>query len=334
MEKYLRWAGTAAGLLFILLFYMLAVRKTADLKECEGAAVIIAEPSLTVQQVDIMSRQEEKQDLPCDFAAWYQENNVTAENSGLRRQHTVSVVTVRGKSDMLLRGNVRLDTDQEGECLIDEKTALELFGSVSVDGLTLEMNGEVWTVRGILYDAVDTVLCEAKGDAEKNFDMLTVGMPGNTFYESVRQDFMMRHGLAGQLIPMNTLWVLAGLFCLLIPVTAGMRILCQCARAVYVYSRNNSAMILGVGVVVLASLFLLWILSQVQLPPDLAPAKWSDLSYWADWWQRQKEALLLLLLTEKQRPVQPYLMEFYQAAALCLAGFIAALKTPFSLNGL
>lgn len=329
MKKYLRWLGTAAGVIMMLFFYLLAVKMSALLETCEDTAVIISSAPLDGQRLAKMERQEAEVDSPCDFAAWSQENQVTVMNPGLGRQHTVSAVMVRGRTDLLLRGDGWLDTDRAGSCLIDERTAMSLYGSCLVNGLTLEMNGEEWAVRGILYNVEDTVLCEMPGDSEKTYSMLTVGMTGSMSYESVRQDFMMRHGLAGQFIPMSTLRVLANILCLLIPVITGLRILWQCMRAAYVYRRENFGIIIGVGAVILASLFFLWILSQIELPADLSPTKWSDFSYWKSWWEKQREALLLLLLTEKQRPIQPYLMYFYQVCVYCLVGVIAALKTPF-----
>ncbi len=329
MKKYLRWAAAVAGLGVALFFYMLAVNKAALLRKCEDSAIIILGSPLTARQVSDMEKQEAAQDSPCDFAAWYQENNVSAVNERLGRQHSVSVVTVRGRTDLLLRGSAWLDEEQAGSCLVDENTAMALFGSDRIEGLSLEVDGKEWIIRGILYDVDDTVICEGRSDSEKSFSLLTVDMKGNDSYESVQQDFMTRNGLSGQFVPMNMLAALSRFCCLLIPLIAGLRILAHCAGGAYVCRNNTFGIIAGVGVVICGSLFLLWLLSRIQLPADLSPTKWSDLAYWADWWQRQKEALLLLLVTEKQRPLQPCLIEFYQALGCCLAGTAAALKTPF-----
>lgn len=277
MKKYVRMAGTALCALLIICFYCRALSCLYRLKPCSRSAFLLMESSpLNLGQVQQIRRNEEEQDIPKSFTAWRQENDVTAKNPDLQRRHRVSVVAICGRSDLLLQGTGRLDeTDREG-CLIDEKTAEALFGSTDVEGMTIEVGEEEKVIRGILKNVQDTVLYE-ETDKEKLFTNLTVYREKGEPYDSIRQDFMMRHALEGKFVRMDILERLAGFACL-----------------------------------------------KFSLPQELIPTKWSDFSFWSEALQREKESFLLLMLSEKQKPMELYLKDFYQAVANGLAAVILA----------
>lgn len=265
---------------FVLLmacFYYRAVSCLGRLKPCEKSALILMERSpQSLEQVRRIRENEEEQDIPRSFTAWRQENEVTAKNRNLQRQHTVSVVAVYGRSDLLLQGTGWLDeTDTEG-CLIDEKTAGALFGSTSVEGMTIEVGEEEKIIRGLLKGVSDTILYE-ETENEKLFTGLTVSMESAAAYDTIRQDFMMRHALEGKFVRMDILERLAGVACL-----------------------------------------------KFSLPQELIPTKWSDFAFWSEALQREKESFLLLLLSEKQKPMEIYMKDFCQAVGFGLAAVIMA----------
>lgn len=279
MKKYMRMAGTALCVLLMVCFYYRAVSCLDRLKSCKKTALILMESSpLNLEQVRRIRRNEEEQDVPGSFTAWRQENEVTVQNRDLQRRHTVSVVAVCGRSDLLLQGTGWLDeTDREG-CLIDEKTARALFGSTNVEGLAIEVGKEEKIIRGILKGVSDAVLYE-ETENEKLFTNLTVYMENGTTYDNIRQDFMMRYALEGRFVRMDILERLAGFACL-----------------------------------------------KFSLPQELIPTKWSDFGFWSEALRREKESLLLLMLSEKQKPMEIYRKDFYQAVGCGLAAVVLAIE--------
>ncbi len=305
----------------LLALYTTAWQYTQGLFPCRQKAVLLMEASpLSGAQVLEMQEQESEQDQPRSFAAWSQENEVTARNAELNRSHTVAVVTVCGRSDLIMRGSTWLDTEDQDGCLIDADTAEALFGSTEAAGMTIEVMGEEKIVRGLLYEAKDVVLVEADDTAVlKN---LTVSMGNGESYESVRQNFMMGYALSGNFLKMDTLYWIAGFLCLLIPLLAGGHILGGIVRKAWARRREKEGMYYGLLCVCGIGLLLGFVLLYGEIPGDMIPTKWSDFDFWKNWWEEERESLLLLLLTEKQKPQQIWLAEFYGAVKCQVLAFL------------
>ena len=326
MKKYGK--GIFRTLIFaaILLLYVLAQRQARILTACERTALILLESSpLTGADVETMRRTEQEQKQPREFAAWSQENEVKAENVDLARTHTVATVAVCGRSDLILEGTARLDADDRDGCLIDANTAQKLFGNTNVIGLSVELSGKKKTIRGILYDTEDTVVYE-ESSSDAKFTNLTVSTGGSISYENLRQDFMARHALDGKFVRMDTLGWILGLLVLMIPLVLGCRLLMRCLQAAAAYRRERGGLFLLAATAVCAVLFFWLIVGQISLPADMIPTKWSDFGFWSDFLQKERQSLLLLLLTEKQKPLQGFIESFYLGAGECLAAVILALK--------
>lgn len=326
MGKYVRLIFRIICVSAVLLLYMAARQSLGRLSACEKSALILMETSpLNAARLEEMRRGEAGQELPREFTAWSQENEVQVENKNLLCSHTVAAVAVCGRSDLVLPGTARLDEEDLDGCLIDENTARKLFGNTNVTGLSVEIGGKKKTIRGILYDAEDTVLYE-ESSADQKFTSLTVSLGNNTTYDTIRQDFMARHALAGKFVRMDTLGWILEILCALVPLIVGLRILKPCLRAAWVYRAESTGILIFAGTVACAAL-LLWLLAgQIRLPEEMIPTKWSDFSFWSSLMEKERESLLLLLLTEKQRPLQMFVRDFYLGSGACLAAGILALK--------
>lgn len=293
----------------VLYFFML--KNVQDLSACERSALLLLEHApLRVQQVRKIREAEAAQEAAIDFAAWQQQNEKIVQNPELQRIHTVSAISVCGRSDIVLRASSWLDERDTIGCLIDERTALELFGSTNVQDMIVVIDGEEKTIRGILYDVEDTIVYEAAGTEE--LTNLTFVLGNGTTYGTLQQDFLQRHGISGKFVRMDMLKGAAGFVCLLVPVFVFCRFLIMIARIVWKHRKEKTGVLMAAAALGCFCLFACFLAGRIQLPADMIPTKWSDFSFWADWWERQRESLLLLLLTEKQRPIQPYIADFYR----------------------
>lgn len=310
IKKYGRNLLVALSFVLSLALYFMALQYTKRLEICQQAAVLLMEGSpLTASQVLQMMEQEKEQEQPRLFAAWQQENEVTAENRDLNRSYTVSAVAVCGRSDIVMRGSTWIDEEDTDGCLIDETTARQLFGSTEVTGMTVEVAGREKIVRGILSGAADVVLYQA--DETQSLGNLTVSMRTGEGYEGVRQDFMMRYALSGKFLRMDTLYRAAKILCLIIPLFAGGQLFIVGVKASWHSRKEREGIYYGILSVFCAGILLYFLIRNIEIPKDMIPTKWSDFDFWKNWWQNEKESLLLLMLTEKQKPQQIYLAGFY-----------------------
>lgn len=277
MQKFMRIAGTILCLCIMAASHFWAVSCASRLKACERTAMILMESSpLTLERVRQMQDLEAGQEIPGSFTAWEQKNEISVTNKDLQRNRTVSAVVICGRSDLILRGTSWLDDTDKNGCLIDEKTAYELFGSTDIAGQIIYIGGKEKVVRGILYDVSNAVLYEEDDSMEK-FTNIAVYMEKGITYDDVRQDFMSRHGLTGKFVRIDILERIANLACI-----------------------------------------------RFGIPDDLIPTKWSDFNFWSEALEREKESFLLLMLTEKQKPLEVYMKDFYPAVGYGLLSVVTA----------
>ncbi|MDO4345276.1 MAG: hypothetical protein Q4C50_10780 [Eubacteriales bacterium] len=309
--------------LLIAFFYVQAWRFSGKMEKSKDTVLILMDANpVDAEQAKAMQEKEKEQETPREFVLWNQKNEVEIENENLKRTHTAAAVAVAGRSDLLMKGTARVDEEDKKGCLIDEHTAIKLFGNTNVTGLTVNVAGEEKVIRGLLFDAKDTVLYEAEGKEQK-FTNLTVFTGDGAPYYEVRQDFMMRHELEGRFLRMDLLSWAARLLCLLIPLLAGGRILAAALGLAFRHRREQAGIWIALGG---AACFggLLWMLAlKISLPSDMIPTKWSDFEFWGGLWENWRESFLLLLLTEKQRPIQAYVEAFSRTAGCCLAGIVS-----------
>lgn len=78
--------------------------------------------------------------------------------------------------------------------------------------------------------------------------------------------------------------------------------------------------VLSCGLVFLTARFL-------EIPSDMIPTRWSDFSFWSDWWQRQRQNLLLLLGTAQGEAQLELLWNALQAVIFGLAAIFLGAGT-------
>lgn len=309
-KKYIKAAFMVLSFVFSLTFYFRGLEYAGKLAVCQQTAVILMEGDpLHTSEVLRMLEQEKEQEQPRLFTAWQQEQEVTVQNEDLNRSHTVSAVSVCGRSDIVMRGDTWIDEEDREGCMIDEATARALFGSTEVTGMTVEIAGQEKTVRGILYGESDAVLYQA--DEPQSLENLTVSMRAGEGYEGIRQDFMMRYALSGKFLRMDTLYRAAKILCLLIPLLAGGQLFAAGIGLIWRSDGQQKGRYYGILSVLCMGILLYFLIRNIEIPKDMIPTKWSDFDFWKNWWQNERESLLLLLLTKKQKPQQIYLANFY-----------------------
>ncbi len=313
MRKYCRIIRAVLWLILLSVLYFHMEQCAASLSACENMAYILLDQPLDGRQAGSMEALEAQQEHPMAFAAWRQDPEVQVKNERLGRSHTVSLVTMQGRSDLVMRGCAALTAQDTDGCLIDKHTALALFGTVQAVGCTIWAGDRQRTVRGILYQAEDTVVLE---DPAQSFTDLSIRLEGRVSPETLQQTFFVRHGISGRLIRMDILSYIARLLCAAVPLAAGCVFLGLCFRMAGAHPRERAGILLAAAF--LAALLAGITAMRLSLPADLTPTKWSDFDFWRGWWQREKESLLLLLLSEKQKPVQTCLADFYRVLGCAL----------------
>lgn len=307
--RYKNVAAGLAGVILLAVLYYLAVQNLLLLEPCRNTAVILLETNpMTRKEVLAVLEAEKEQENPYTFAAWTQQEEVSIQNRELNRSCMAAAVQICGRSDILVKGSTWIDEEDTDGCLIDEKTAEQLFGSTAIVGMKITIDGQEKTVRGILYGVSDVVVCEA--DDLTMLTALQVAMDSEIRYEEIRQEFMMRNSITGRFLKMDILYQTGTLLALLIPFCTGWSILWFIWKRAWGLRAQSEGMLYG-ALAALGTFFLFYFLiAKLEIPRDIIPTKWSDFDFWKTWWEKESESLQLLLLTEKQKPQQKYFSAF------------------------
>ncbi len=315
--------GMLAGAFFLLACwgYLESVLFTETLQQKNNSVIIQNEAvPLTRRQVQDMRSIEEKQENAFDFAAWTQQNGIWLETE-FGSGEEASAVILCGQSEVIFPESVGLQAEDLSGCLIDEKTALTLFGSANVVGMPILYNGTEKTIRGILRDVENTVVLQTAED-EMGFPYVTVRCNSQQSRRQVENEFMARHALNGKVIRMETISGIANVLTVCFPVAVGVWVIRMAVRVLRKRTgavRKNGAdkkdgrfeRMMALCVCTAAAAACCWVLvTHLRIPADMIPTKWSDFSFWSNWWEKERESLLILLLSEKQKPMQSWLEDF------------------------
>lgn len=333
VTKALRYKGVVAGLAGVILLavlYYMTVQNLLALEPCQNTAVILLDDStMTRKEALAVAEAEKEQENPYTFTAWTQEEEVTVQNRELNRSCVADAVEICGRSDILMQGSTWLDEEDTEGCLIDEKTAAELFGSTAVEGMKITIKEKERTIRGILYGVSDVIVFEA--EELTPFTALQVVTDSGIRYEEIKQEFMMRNSLTGRFLKTDLLYQAGSVLALLIPLCAGGSILWQTGKKAWIYRDQKDGIICG-AVTVLGIAVLLWfVIQNLEIPRDMIPTKWSDFDFWKTWWESMRESVQLLFSMPKQKPQEHYFCSFYLLACCSMLGIFGKniLLRPF-----
>ncbi len=150
---------------------------------------------------------------------------------------------------------------EEGACAVSTATAFEKWGSFEVIGKTLTIDGEDYTVRGVIEDTEDLVVAQVGSDDLTEFSHVVV-------HASVEEAKLLftKFGFDGAVFIDYSLWAWAAAKLLWLP---GYVLACMIITR---FSRGFYA--------VIASFVWFLVYESPRMPQNLIPNKWADLAFW------------------------------------------------------
>jgi len=242
-------------------------------------------------------RREGEEEAPAAFCFWGETRNqrVSCRETGASAQ--VTAVFLSGNPELVGAGSLAW---QDG-CLLDEETARALFGTAQCGGQLLWYGERACPVLGTLSALEPTVVMAAR--EEEALDRCVLSAPAEKG-KALGEQFLMRWGLQGTVLEFFPLLALTKDLLLLFPGVLVLffgGILSKACRKLPLFREKTqpewtipAAKVFSLGVFVLT----LWLLFRnLTIPPDLIPSRWSDFSFWGNWWNSQKENFRRLLFT-------------------------------------
>lgn len=222
---------------------------------------------------------------------WKQQNDVMATGVNASESVKVTLVTVYGDMFMALPIDT-LNGSAEGgaqkNCVIDSKTAYKLFGSKNALGNTVEVGGEKYAISGIAHMKGEVIAVQSQEKAE-GFTGMEIAQSGGGLSA---QDFVFAAGLPqpSAIIDRSlNAWFLG-----LVPSVAALIAAMAAPVALYFKARQKWYWLAAAALALaLAAL----IISNVQIPEDFIPSKWSNFEFWAGLAEKTSQSLKQAELT-------------------------------------
>ncbi len=163
--------------------------------------------SITIQakeegfDLDLLKSMMKDPESEYTFSAWKEEadQQISAFESG--RSSAADVITVYGPSQCVLPYGKNLQAEDTEGCLLGMKLAEELFGSHKVEGQKLVYGERVLTVRGVINNPENLMICEAAEELSEQailFPRISILSSDKEDLSLITSNFMNQYGLSGQ----------------------------------------------------------------------------------------------------------------------------------------
>lgn len=339
MKTYVRYAVAAAAAgLGIFLFYLSAV-SWGQLLLAKDQVMFYLEQPLSVQAAEEAAEksQEEKQmggeqedgtETMPEFCIWGQKDEVEITNDNLCRSAQADAVMMCGSPELLFE-DCRLPgrKDTQG-CLLDAKTAWDLFGSSEVTGKEITYEGKRYIIRKVLPGnerifAYQVSSPQGNGDlqgrqpeneavgGEQNhggeqdyggdsvLNRITMHKPEEKSIQDLQALWGNKYGISVTILDLQLLRGIGGFCVLLVPLTSCIYFLWY----LFCQYREQSQLVWKAAVaalgLMLAVCFFILLKNQINIPDDYIPTRWSEFSFWQNLWLQKQEAVKLLIKMPK-----------------------------------
>lgn len=265
----------------------------------KNRAHILLDQGIEVSEVEAVCMQEQEEENPIGFCFWGEGGQRQIRCSLTGATTEVTVIFLAGDGQLLEAGALQFQTG----CVVDEETAVTLFGTASCGGQPIQMGMRTYPVLGTITAARPTMILKgtAENGAAMNRCVLSVPLEQSV---SAGEQFLIRHQIQGTVLDYRSLWAITENLLLVFP---GILVL---AALGYLAGDWRNLSVSGIlsggqwkplgktGLALVLAVVSLWGLGRlIYIPGNMIPSRWSDFSFWSSWWDDQKEALLRILQT-------------------------------------
>lgn len=205
----------------------------------------------------------------------------------------------------ILQGNFLLNEDKQG-CMIDEKGAYSLFGSLDVLGKKVQWQNGAYVIRGIVEGTTGALYVQGH-EEQLIFQNIELKLKNEKNGTEQAITYLTEKGLPAPegIIDGYFMSEIAQAFCYLPAWILFFTIAVRLLKEVWHLRRRPVLFCIG-SIFVIVSIILLQLAIDfhISFPEQFIPTKWSDFSFWSSQIQQIKENVHLLnLLTPRENDV-------------------------------
>lgn len=237
-------------------------------------------------------------DMP-EMTVWgFQDHQTVSIVKPVKRESKVSVVTICGNPEYLTGNFCIPQYGDTKNCLLDGKTAWELFGTKEAVGETVSYQGREYRVKGILEDVDPTLVIQAPAGYEGTFDRITAAGSGEAAGRELENRLRNRYGIAAEKCDWGLVRGFVKVWFCGMALAVYFALAERLSRAVNGGSlRRKRKTVKKVSAAFGIFLFflLLWMMGIRGIPAEYLPSRWSDFGFYARLYHRMGESIKNLL---------------------------------------
>lgn len=279
---------------------------------------------------EILKDSREEENLT-DICFYWDGGIRTAENPGLARKSQVTAVGLLGDASLYSWHCNALSLDDREGCILDKKTAVELFGSENCIGSTVKLGEKNYVVRKVVPWTQRVILFHPT-EKELVFTRVFVRPKNGESQKKAADRFMMSYGLFGTLVEdewPETVCKIALLFCTAVWTVLFFQFLCVKQEK---YVEQNEAgkhavayWLCSAGMLIAAGGLLFLSFRNVHVPADWLPDRWSDFEFWKRKISEEGENLCWYLILPKTVPQAERMMQVMRVLGFSAGAFLLSL---------
>lgn len=306
----------------VLIFYCSALLSYGEMQREPATVVFLSSAYPDQHSVKEILDQEAKADSPKDVCFYWDGGIKTVREPEFERQTQINAVGILGDAALYdWRINNFSEEDKEG-CVLDEKTALELFKTRNAEGRTLLLQDREYQVRRVIPWG-QRILLFRPTDASCVYTRVFVKLQNSGNRQKTAEQFLMSYGLAGTVVEERLLKGTALISLCLLPGAWFMTLWLRAVRERKQCVGEKAAYWLWTGIcAALCMLIFTALWKYVRIPADWLPGKWSDFQFWPEKFQEESENLRLYLMMPKTVIQTENTIACFRTTVFSLAAFV------------
>lgn len=304
----------AAKWILGICLFLAAVKAQALVRSSADMSGVFLEGSLPGEKAaeEILAQEAELEE-PVKACFWREEREEVLSCQETGKSFPAKVLKISGNPECLFPGTGLLAWRQEG-CVVDEKTARELFGTEQAQGQSLWYGEKRYQVVKTVESPEPVMMCQSES-GEDVFSYLALKFEQGQSVREGSEQFLIRYGLSGETVEFAFLEALTANLLLLFPAAAAIRL---CAGLF----QEKKRMVQAFGLLVAGgTVFLIW--KGFSIPETMIPSRWSDFSFWQGWWQQERANLIRILGTALGENHLSMVLRMTQSMVCSLLAFAA-----------
>lgn len=317
--------------------YYLAVKSFFSLEKNDSVSICLTGNYPNRAMAEEILKDSREEENPTDICFYWDGGIRTAENSRLARKSQVLAAGLLGDASLYSWHCNALSQDDREGCILDKKTALQLFGSENCIGSTVKLGEKNYQVRKVVPWTQRVILFHPT-EKDMVFTRVFVRPKNGESQEKAADCFMMSYGLLGTLVEdgwLEAVCKIALLFCPAVWTVLFFQFLCV-KQEKYVkqkkYVEQNEAgkhavayWLCSAGMLIAAGGLLFLLFRNVRVPAYWLPDRWSDFGFWKRKISEEGEKLGWYLILPKTVPQAERMMQAMRVLGFSAGTFLLSL---------